>query len=247
MPPVCGTIDRELCVSARRRRTKSTSSLLSSLRQGMWFIMLAVLIVAAMYGGDKEEEMNDDVSKKRVGIVAGHWQSDSGAVCSDGLQEADVNLSIARKVVTLLTQREYKVQLLAEYDDGLNGYQGDAFISLHSDSCVPAGMSGFKIAAMTGSTTPEEVSQLVEFLRSAYSAATGLRWHPNTITDHMRFYHAWRKIDPGTPGAIMEMGFMGGDREILLQHQDVVAQGIADGIIAFLEPLPELTPSPHSD
>ena len=233
-------------MSARRRRTKSTSSLLSSLRQGMWFIMLAVLIVAAMYGGDEDENTNDNESEKRVGIVAGHWQNDSGAVCSDGLQEVDVNLAIARKVVTLLEQRNYRVQLLAEYDDALNGYRGDAFISLHSDSCVPAGMSGFKIAAMTGSTIPEEVSQLIESLRSAYAAATGLRWHPNTITDHMRFYHAWRKIDPSTPGAIMEMGFMGGDREVLLQQQDVVAQGIANGIITFLEPVPEPTPSPHS-
>ena len=88
--------------------------------------MLAVLIVAAIYGGDEEEKTNDNQSEKRVGIVAGHWQSDSGAVCSDGLQEVEVNLSIARKVVTLLKQRNYGVQLLAEYDDALNGYQGDA-------------------------------------------------------------------------------------------------------------------------
>ena len=31
----------------------------------------------------------------RIGIVAGHWQYDSGAVCPDGLKEETVNLQIA--------------------------------------------------------------------------------------------------------------------------------------------------------
>jgi N-acetylmuramoyl-L-alanine amidase len=51
----------------------------------------------------------------------------------------------------------------------------------------------------------------------------------------MRQYHAFRKIDPETPGAIIEMGFMLDDRNILLYEQDKVARGIASGVICFLE------------
>ena len=207
--------------------------------------MLGLLVVAALYGSNGEEDATDHPSAKRVGVVAGHWQSDPGAVCSDGLREVDINLSIARKVVALLEQRGYDPQLLAEYDDALSGYRGGAFISLHSDSCVPAGMSGFKIAGMNGSAVPAEESRLVELLEIEYAAMTGLRWHENTITDHMRFYHAWRRIDNRTPGAIIEMGFMGGDRDILLHHQEAVARGIANGLTRFLEeplePMPPLT------
>src|SRR4030095_13712479 len=53
----------------------------------------------------------------RIGIVAGHYGNDSGAVCYDGngnvtLTEADVNLKIAALVQQQLTQRGYQVDLL---------------------------------------------------------------------------------------------------------------------------------------
>ena len=38
-----------------------------------------------------------------------------------------------------------------------------------------------------------------------------------------------------TPAAIIEAGFMAADRDILLNQQDKVAQGIANGIVRFLE------------
>ena len=44
----------------------------------------------------------------RIGIVAGHWKHDSGAVCPDGLQEVDINLDIAHRVVSLLALAGYE-------------------------------------------------------------------------------------------------------------------------------------------
>jgi len=87
----------------------------------------------------------------KVGIVAGHYESDSGAVCPDGLQEVEINLAIAEKVVALLRRKGYQVELLGELDEALFGYQADAFVSLHSDSCDIPGASGFKVARVTNS------------------------------------------------------------------------------------------------
>ena len=39
-----------------------------------------------------------------IGIVAGHWKNDSGAVCPDGLKEVDVNLNIASLTQKILGQ-----------------------------------------------------------------------------------------------------------------------------------------------
>ena len=39
---------------------------------------------------------------RRIGLVAGHFGNDSGAVCADGLTEAAVNKDIADRVVTIL-------------------------------------------------------------------------------------------------------------------------------------------------
>jgi len=168
-----------------------------------------------------------------VGIIAGHWQSDSGAVCPDGLEEVDVNLGIARRVAYILRQQGYRVEVLPEYSPKLNDYQADVFLSIHCDSCV-ASLSGFKIARMTHSAAPDLEDRLVEMLYDSYGRATGLSPHPNTITDHMRGYHALRRISRDTPGAIIECGFMGGDRHLLTEEQDRVAVGIANGLSAFL-------------
>ena len=68
-----------------------------------------------------------------------------------------------------------------------------------------------------------------------YPAATGQPHHPNTVTHNMTEYHAFRKIDPETPAAIIELGFLGGDRELLASHPEQAAKGVADSILCFLK------------
>ena len=168
-----------------------------------------------------------------VGLIAGHWQSDSGAVCTDGLQEVDLNLAIARRVAGILRKQGYHVEVLPEYSPRLNGYRAEVFLSIHCDSCL-AEMSGFKVARMTHSSVPDMEDHLVDSLYRHYAEATGLQPHLDTITEDMRQYHALRRIAPETPGAIIECGFMGGDRHLLTQEQDRVAVGIVNGLVAFL-------------
>ena len=171
--------------------------------------------------------------RTRVGIVAGHWESDSGAVCPDGLREVDINLDVAERTASLLRRAGYTVDLLAEFDPRLEGYQADVFLSIHADSCVP-GLSGFKVARLPDSRVGDQADRLVEALYREYAAVTGLEPHLHTITYDMREYHAFREISPQTPGAIIEIGFMGEDRDVLTRRADLVARGIARGITAYL-------------
>jgi len=171
----------------------------------------------------------------RVGVVAGHWQSDSGAVCDDGLQEVTINLDVASRVVAILQYEGYEAELLAEFSDKLEGYQADAFVSIHTDSCAYPEASGFKVARVAGSAIPEEEDRLVDCLIREYGRATGLPFHRNSVTYDMTLYHAFREIDPQTPAAIIELGFMAADRELLTEHAYEVAQGVARGIACFLE------------
>ena len=172
----------------------------------------------------------------RVGIVAGHSGYDPGAVCPDGLTEAEINLAVAKEVVRRLTETGFQVDLLDEFDSRLSGYAADALVSIHADSCEVPGASGFKAARVTGSAIPEAEDRLVACLYQEYQAATALPPHPNTITDDMTSYHAFMEIDPMTPGAIIELGFMLDDREMLVSHQDLLAAGIVKGITCFLTP-----------
>jgi N-acetylmuramoyl-L-alanine amidase len=171
----------------------------------------------------------------RVGIVAGHSGYDPGAVCPDGLTEAEVNMAVAQEVVALLSRKGYQVDLLKEYDDRLTGYRADALVSIHADSCDVPGASGFKVARVTDSAIPKAEDRLVDCLYQEYEATTGLPRHPSSITDNMTNYHAFREIDYYTPGAIIEMGFLLDDHDLLVYRPKLAARGIAAGVVCFLE------------
>ncbi len=200
-------------------------------RRWPW-LALPILLAAAVYFSLPRQKAATALPP-RIGIIAGHWQYDPGATCPDGLREIDITVPVAREVVYILTQRGYEVEMLPEYPDNLAGYRAVAFVSLHVDSCIPE-LSGFKIAGRPEGPAAIESARLVDCLTRAYAAATGLEFHENTITPAMTEYHAFHRLDPSTPAAIVELGFMGGDRELLTAHQDQVAQGIAEGIASFL-------------
>jgi N-acetylmuramoyl-L-alanine amidase len=167
--------------------------------------------------------------------VAGHWKHDSGAVCPDGLQEVDINLDIAQRVISLLALVGYEAEILAEFSPKLEGYEATALVSIHADSCGVPEASGFKVARVNTSAVPELEDRLVACLIDRYHQATGLKFHQNSITYDMTEYHAFYEVAPETPAAIIEMGFMDADRKILTRRQDYVAQGIANGIKCFVE------------
>ncbi len=177
-----------------------------------------------------------------IGIVSGHrgifpatGLPDPGAVCDDGLTERDVNEAVAVRVVDLLEAEGYQVDLLDEFDERLSGYRALAMVSIHADSCgyVNELATGFKVASFEASSTLEEDQQLVSCLIDRYGAITGLPLHPS-ITYDMTRYHNFAEIGAETPGAIIEIGFLYLDRDFLTGSPDVVAQGIAEGVLCFL-------------
>jgi N-acetylmuramoyl-L-alanine amidase len=175
----------------------------------------------------------------RIGVVAGHWGSepyDPGAVCSDGLKEVDINLDIATRVRESLIGHGYDVDLLKEFDPRLDGYRGLLLVSIHADSCeyVNDQATGFKVAAAMSTVYPEKAARLTACLRSRYSTATGMAFHPGSVTPDMTSYHGFEELHEDTTAAIIETGFMNLDRQILTQQPDLVAQGIIQGVLCYI-------------
>jgi N-acetylmuramoyl-L-alanine amidase len=50
----------------------------------------------------------------------------------------------------------------------------------------------------------------------------------------MTDYHAFGEIHSDTTAAIIETGFLNLDREILTKRADMVARGVASGILCYL-------------
>ncbi|BCY18708.1 MAG: N-acetylmuramoyl-L-alanine amidase [Chloroflexi bacterium] len=174
--------------------------------------------------------------KPRIGIVAGHWGNDSGAVCQDGYTEVELNQKIASLVRDDLVNEGYEVDLLQEKDERLFEYAALALVSIHNDSCdyINNDASGFKVAAAMSSVYPEKSSRLLACLTDRYGSITNMKFHAGTVTKDMTNYHTFSEIHADTTAAIIETGFMNLDRQILTEHTDLVARGISQGVLCFI-------------
>jgi N-acetylmuramoyl-L-alanine amidase len=192
-------------------------------------------------GGSAPEEATFPTPTPRprplIGIVAGHsGGEDPGAVCSDGLTEVSINIDVATRVKEKLTAAGFDVDLLEEFDDRLEGYQALALVSIHADTCnfIDDNATGFKVTAALGNDSPEKGTRLAACLSSRYSQVTSLRFHAGSQTTDMTTYHAFDEIDIDTTAAIIEVGFMNLDRPILTQQPDLLAEGVAQGVLCYI-------------
>ncbi len=189
---------------------------------------------------------------QRIGIVTGHsgppldptFQVDPGAVCDDNgdgiaeLTELEVNTSVSLRLASLLVEAGYEVEMLNEWDDRLNNYRASILISIHANTCENLGFGATGFNINTGELRRASVqgrdSRLADCLAAEYANATGLPRHFGTSPDLVD-YHAFRKVSLDTPMAIVELGFMAADRQILTTQQDNMARGVFEGLLCFLD------------
>ena len=211
-----------------------------SLIEGSLEARMAQVLESASSGAEADLEVpldsTEEAASTRIGIVAGHYGFDSGAVCSNGVTEAELNLEIATLVQKDLTDRGYEVDLLEEFDDRLNGYQGAVLISIHLDSCdyINDQATGFKVAAALSVQDVSNSQRLTSCLSQRYQEVTGLPYHAGSVTDDMTYYHAFNEIDSNTVAAIIEAGFLNMDYQFITENTDQIAQGIVAGILCYL-------------
>jgi len=172
----------------------------------------------------------------RIGLIAGHRGSDSGTECADGLTEVEITTPVVEQLAESLRQDGLEVDSLDEFDGRLDGYSATALISIHADSCdyINDLATGYKLA---GSPYVDS-SALSICLEQAYGEVTSLAYHPHSVTPHMSNYHAFAKLAPNTQAAIIEIGFLNLDRQLLLEGRDTVVEGLSNGIHCFLDNLP---------
>jgi hypothetical protein len=190
---------------------------------------------------------------RRVGLQVGHWKTNEvpdelrrleaqTGTSGGGVNEWQLNLDIANRVAAILRGRGIAVDIIPTLVP--SNYLADVFVSLHADGDPAGAARGYKAAH--GSRRGPYEGQLVRALVEEYGKATGLP-EDFRISRNMLGYYAfsWSRFEwsaaPHTPAAILEMGFMtsAADRAVLLQRPAVVAEGVANGILRFLDEVPQ--------
>lgn len=185
----------------------------------------------------------------KVGLQAGHWKTeqapdemerlrDNTGASGGGKSEYEVNLKIAEETAILLQEEGVEVEILPTTIPP--DYFADVFISIHADGNTDTSKSGFKAAAPRRDTSGK-AEKLLSFVESSYLEKTNLSIDPN-VTRNMTGYYAFRwwrfehTIHPMTPAIILETGFLSNpqDRGIIVDQPKIVAEGISNGVIDFL-------------
>jgi N-acetylmuramoyl-L-alanine amidase len=190
---------------------------------------------------------------RRVAIQAGHWKSDEApaelrrlipqtGAAWEGASELEINLDIAKRVGIILNSKGIAVDILPTTIPV--GYVADAFVALHADSDGVGENSGFKMAH--GARRGPYEDALLNDIKAAFGAATGLDYDARHVTRNMTGYFAfsWSRFQHAvaahTPAVILEMGYVSNDddRALMLDKADVLAAAIADGVLKFLNETP---------
>jgi len=124
------------------------------------------------------------------------------------------------------------------------GYVADVFIALHCDGDGVGELSGFKMAH--GSRRGPYEDALMTMIKDVYAKATGMSYDLEHVSRNMTGYYAfnWSRYQhatsPFTPAAIIELGFLSNDddRDLLVDHPDLIATALVNGIFKFLDATP---------
>jgi hypothetical protein len=186
---------------------------------------------------------------RRVGLQAGHWLNEQvppelgrlqHGSFGGGKSEWEVNLDIALLASAMLESAGIVVDVLPATIPP--SYRAHAFVSIHADGGA-ANLHGFKIARPAFSSVPDADDQLLDDLYREYGFETGMPRDDEHISRRMLYYYAFNSrrychtVAPGVPQAIVETGFLTSavDRQLLIGNPSLVARGIANGIMAFLQ------------
>lgn len=193
------------------------------------------------------------INQKQVALQVGHWNMEEvpwelqaldqrRQAQGGGKMEWEVNLAIAQETAKLLVAEGIGITILPAILPSI--YKADVFVAIHADQNpnLPYA-SGFKVASSAFDQSGR-AKRLAQFLREEYREATWLDLE-SYIPPSMPYYYTFNSrkflyaVHPQTPAAIIETGYLPNprDRAIILTNPRMAAQGIAKGILRFLEEL----------
>ena len=163
---------------------------------------------------------------------------------STGLKEYELNLQVAQKLEEILLERGYEVLMVRTSHDvdmsnseraaAANEAGADAFIRIHANGSEDSSVHGAMTICQTSSnpyngSLYEQIRALSYAVLDCFTASTGARKQSVWETDTMSGIN-WASV----PVTIIEMGYMTNAEEdqrmASEDYQDLMAEGIADGI-----------------
>lgn len=177
------------------------------------------------------------VKKHIIVLDAGHGGTSAPGACYGDLRESDVTLLQVRRIGEILREKGYDVQFTRENDSFVsldervaiaNRLNPQVFVSVHCNSLERDDVEGLETYHLAGNSEGQNLANYIQ--SSLLTSLAGKETDRGVKTEKYRVL----KIKGAT--ALVEIGFMSHkkNREKIIQNPKT-AEGIADGIIGYLE------------
>jgi N-acetylmuramoyl-L-alanine amidase len=214
-------------------------------------ILCACLLAGQGWKKAASGQVRSAKEKKTVVIDAGHGGIDPGKIGVDDSQEKELNLTIAKKVQTLLTQQDVEVILTRETDKGLyeektsnkkvqdlksrctliNETDPDCVVSIHQNSYHEESAKGAQVFYYA---TSEDGKKLAEILQAELIRYVDPENHRQAKANES--YYLLKKTS--NPIVIVECGFLSNWEEAKKLQEDAyqsqIAWAISMGVLSYL-------------
>jgi N-acetylmuramoyl-L-alanine amidase len=201
-------------------------------------------------GRRSQKDINIDLTSKTVVIDSGHGGIDPGKKSNNGIQEKDINLSIAYKLKQMLEEQEIKVVMTRTDDNGLyqendsnkkiadmskrcaiiDGCNPDIVVSIHQNSFQSASVKGAQVFYYKHSAQGKKLAQIMQNAFKEFLDPDNRRVEKADSTYYML-------VHTSAPTIIAECGFLSNPDEAALlntdDYQQKVAKALYEGIIKY--------------
>ena len=219
-------------------------------------LLIAVVSIGIFQMNLKEESIETvalPVSNKVIVLDAGHGNPDGGAVSTNGISEAEINLKIALKLQNLLEQSGATVILTRSDENGIydadktklknqkvsdiknrvkigNSSSADIFVFIHLNKIPQSQYSGWQTFFKSGSEQGEKLATSIQ-----ENLNKTIEKENNRVPMKLDNVYIVKNVE--IPLTIVECGFLSNEEEERkLQeddYQDKLAWGIYNGIINY--------------
>ena len=199
---------------------------------------LLVTLLAALFSVETAPVAAD--GKLTIVVDPGHGGEDGGAVSSDGVQEAGLNLAVAKLLKAELAELGMEVIMTREDENALaaskkadmaarrsimNQSGVDCVVSIHMNKFTDCSVHGPMAFYMEGSAEGEKLAkEVIDSVTAAIGAPTRLA-NPGD-------YYVIRESEP--VAVLVECGFLSNSEDVKLLtdplHQKTLAKAVAQGV-----------------
>jgi len=225
-----------------RKKTNLKFSLLYTLTIPVVCLLLFAFSTPSIRNITFDNRVTPDKDGQIVIVIdAGHGGTDSGALNSEGMNEGEFVLAVAKQVQKSGEAKNIKVILTRTGDEALsleervlisNRHQANAFISLHANNDPKSALtSGIACLISEKNNKFEESKRLAEKVIHEFQTLEGISVTGSKKSD---FYVLSKNTNPAV---ILELGFLSNKADQLYlsdeRNQKQISEKIINAVIAF--------------